>query len=75
MNKFLVPALFVITLSLAIPTSAYAYLDPGTGSVILQLLVAGFLGTIFTLKMWWRSTLSFLGRLFGKNESDHSAGV
>lgn len=33
---------------------AQAYLDPGTGSMILQAVVAGFLGLAFTLRMYWQ---------------------
>lgn len=32
------------------PQPAYAYLDPGTGSYLFQLLIAGFLGSLFFLK-------------------------
>jgi hypothetical protein len=30
----------------------YAYLDPGTGSFLLQILLAGFLGLVFTLRLF-----------------------
>jgi hypothetical protein len=45
-------------LSLA-PVSAYAYIDPGTGSVILQALVAGVLGSMFVIKTYWAKITSF----------------
>jgi len=31
-----------------------AYLDPGTGSFILQVLIAGLLGSMFALKQSWQ---------------------
>lgn len=31
-----------------------AYLDPGTGSMVLQVLLAGLLSTSFFLKSWLR---------------------
>jgi hypothetical protein len=31
----------------------FAYLDPGSGSFILQLLVAGILGGLVALRMSW----------------------
>jgi hypothetical protein len=31
----------------------YAYVDPGTGSYVLQLLLAAFFGLLFTLKVFW----------------------
>ncbi|MBT5483622.1 MAG: hypothetical protein HOH14_05590 [Gammaproteobacteria bacterium] len=42
---------FILLVSLATP--AYAYLDPGTGSLILQGLIAGLAMISFTFKMWW----------------------
>lgn len=41
-----------------------AYLDPGTGSYFLQLIIAGLLGLLFVLKTYWRRIKVFLGRLF-----------
>ena len=38
---------------------ALAYIDPGSGSLLLQGLVAGVLGLGVTLKIYW-------GRLFGR---------
>lgn len=32
---------------------AHAYLDPGTGSFIFQILAASFLGAMATIKIWW----------------------
>ena len=32
---------------------AYAYVDPGTGSYVLQLLLAAFFGLLFTIKVFW----------------------
>lgn len=56
--------------TLAAPSSASAYLDPGTGSMALQLIVAGILGALFTLKMYWRRTKSFIAGIFKRNNSD-----
>jgi hypothetical protein len=30
-----------------------AYLDPGSGSFILQLIIAGALGAIFAIRAYW----------------------
>ena len=37
----------------AIP-QLWGYLDPGTGSMVLQVLLAGLLSTSFFLKSWIR---------------------
>lgn len=34
--------------------SAWAYLDPGTGSMVLQLLLGGIAGAVVILKLYWR---------------------
>ena len=36
---------------------AHAYIDPGTGSLILQGLVAFFVGAAFTLKTFYRERI------------------
>ena len=51
---------------------AQAYMDLGTGSYIFQLLVAGFLGALFALKMYWRSLKTAIRNLFSK---DRNAGT
>lgn len=35
------------------PADAWAYVDPGTGSYLFQLAVAGFLATAYTLRRQW----------------------
>jgi hypothetical protein len=44
----------------------YAYLDPGSGSMFLQLLLGGIAGVAVILKLFWRK---FTG-LFGVGERD-----
>ena len=45
--------LVVSVFLLAWPGNAAAYVDPGTGSYVLQLLIAGLVGSAFTLKIFW----------------------
>ena len=45
---------------------AYAYLDPGTGSYILQLILAGLLGALFMVKTYWRNIKSFIFNIFSR---------
>ncbi len=45
---------------------AYAYLDPATGSYILQLVLAGLLGAALAVKIFWGNLKSFFGKLFSK---------
>ncbi len=48
-----------------------AYLDPGSGSMILQLLVGGLAAMGVALKMYWQRVLSFL-RI--RRDDDESTG-
>jgi hypothetical protein len=50
---------------LLITTPAYAYLDSGTGSMILQGLIAGIAMISLTIKMYW---CKFIG-MFRKQDS------
>jgi len=43
-----------------------AYLDPGTGSFLLQLLAAGVLGGLFVLRASWSKVRNFFLRLMGR---------
>ncbi len=53
--------------SLMLPTPAQAYIDPGTGSVVLQMLIAGALGAAFAVKRFWRKIVSFLSSVFKRS--------
>ena len=61
-------SLFLITLALLAVTtgSAQAYIDAGTGSLILQILVAGFFGSLFALKVFWGRITSRMSRFLSK---------
>ena len=39
------------------------YLDPGSGSYLLQLLIAGILGALFALRLYWRQVKGFFLKL------------
>src|SRR5688572_366564 len=54
--------LWIVTLT-AIPDIAAAYLDPGTGSMILQGLIALIGGTLATAAIYWRAVKRFIRRL------------
>jgi hypothetical protein len=61
-RRFLLVSATVATV--AVSSDAYAYLDPGTGSMILQAVVAGALGSAFAIKMFWQRIVGFFkGRM------------
>ena len=48
---------------LLVAAPAYAYVDPGTGSVILQFVTGGIAGLLILLRLYWRR----LKGLFSRN--------
>ena len=66
LKRLLITCLLVVSLYLAFPPFAYAYLDPGTGSYVFQLLIAGLVGLGFLIKVYWSKIKLFLTHLFSK---------
>lgn len=54
--------LWVLLLSL-ITSPAYAYLDGGTGSVIIQGFLAGIAGFLAMIKLYWHKIKTLFKRL------------
>ena len=49
---------------------AYGYLDPGTGSYILQLIIGGLLGGLFAIGLFWKRVTAFVKRIFKSQKDD-----
>lgn len=48
---------------------AHAYLDPSTGSYVIQMIVAGLLGGLFAVKTFWRNLKSLCGSPVSKKSN------
>jgi hypothetical protein len=55
------------------PDHFLLYIDPGTGSIILQAIVAAVVGGLLFLKYGWHRVLRFFG-LKKSDKNDPSAG-
>jgi hypothetical protein len=42
------------------------YLDPGTGSIIIQAIIAGLFGALFAIKLFWGKIKNLFKNLFSK---------
>jgi hypothetical protein len=51
------------------PPSAHAYIDPGTGSYILQIVIAGIAAGAFAIKLFWRR----IRALFSSNKTSEDS--
>jgi len=61
-GRCLLPSVLAGLLLLA-PTSVFAYLDPGSGSMLLQMLIGGIVAALYTLKLYWRQMKGLFSRL------------
>jgi hypothetical protein len=48
--------------------SVQAYLDPNTGSMALQLLLAGVVGVLATIRLYWSRVKAFVASRQPKRE-------
>ena len=53
----------IILYYLIMPTSARAYIDPGTGSYIVQVVIGVLLGVILSIRIFWIHIISFIKKL------------
>ena len=59
MKTKILPAVYLLIIS----SNAYAYLDPGTGSIIIQGLIAAFLSVALVVKTYWFKVLGFIKKI------------
>lgn len=60
--------LTIIILILALPL--YAYLDPGTGSAIISVVIAAIVSAGVVIKYYWRKIVSFVFKKKPENEDN-----
>ena len=68
--KSLLSLMILAVFSLFFVTRAYAYIDPGTGSMLIQALIGAVAAVSVSIGMFWRHIRSFLDRLFGRNKNE-----
>jgi hypothetical protein len=64
MNKIFILALGLLPTFLE--TRAHAYIDPGSGSFLFQIMVASLVGAGFAVKAHWTRIKTFIKNLFQK---------
>ncbi len=60
------PGIWTAVLLVLAPATAFAYIDPGTGSALVQGVIAALAAVGVTLKLYWHK---FVG-LFGSKKDD-----
>jgi hypothetical protein len=49
-------------------TPAYAYLDPGTGSILLQALIGGIAASVTVVSLYYNRVKAFFAGRFGSKQ-------
>ena len=63
-SRIMIISAVLAIINLSFPSNTYAYLDPGTGSYLIQMLLAALLGGLFAIKLFWRKIRDFFKKLF-----------
>lgn len=72
-------ALLAVTaglIALTWPSLASAYLDPGTGSMILQAVIGAVVGAMITLNLYWTKLKNyFVSKRSGETEPEKDSSA
>ena len=61
--------LFSFFIAVGVSNSAFAYVDPGVGGMLVQLLLGGVAGLVVIMRLYWEKVVNFWRRLCGKASS------
>ncbi len=71
-NKTIITVLVsFIVLELASPPGVDAYIDPGSGSYVVQVVLAAILGGLFAIKIYWKKISDIFRKLFTKKNKEN----
>ena len=70
MKKKINNSIFVIIFSLLFSTNSYAYIDPGSGSIILQAIIAAFAGAGTAITIYQKKVKLFFSKIFKKKDNE-----
>ena len=58
---------------MALTSPAYAYLDPGTGSILLQALIGGVAASVTVVSLYYQRIKAYFSGLSGQTSSKKSS--
>jgi|TARA_B110000259_G_scaffold174681_1_gene209239 hypothetical protein len=70
MKKFFFFLNIFFLVDIFVYSNAFAYIDPGTGSIILQGLIAGIAAAGATISIYWTKIKSFFSKKKKNNKRD-----
>lgn len=73
LRRFLPAVMLAFVTLLTVNGPAYAYIDPGTGGMLLQLLLGGIAGALVVMKLYWHRLRQAVARIFGAQPKPEKA--
>lgn len=67
MGKWVLVVLAIIILHEIAFSNAYAYLDPGSASIFIQLIIGALVGVSITIKIYWVKIKEKISIKFSRN--------
>jgi len=61
--------ILIVGMQFVFSQNALAYLDPGTGSFLFQILLATLIGGLYTIRTFWKNICGYISNIFTKNKS------
>lgn len=72
-KRFIVASVFSVIPFLISTKGTDPYLDPGTGSMVLQVSIGFLFGGLLALKIFWNRIITFFRELFPKGGKHEEA--
>ena len=69
--KNITVAIYVLIYLISTASKAHAYLDPGTGSIILQAILGFIAAAAATISVYWDKFKSFISGIFKKDTKEN----
>jgi hypothetical protein len=69
-KRRVLPVAYVFLLCCIFPRLAYCYIDPGTGSFVLQILMSVVLSVVLALGKFWKNVKQFVAKSFFSPEKE-----
>jgi hypothetical protein len=66
LSGFKAVLIIIVILLFGLIRKAHAYIDPGTGSYIIQVIIGCLMGAAFALKVYWKKVKVYFSNLFSK---------
>jgi hypothetical protein len=55
---------------LFVTIGCFGYIDPGTGSYVIQVILAALVGVPLAVGIFWKKIKTFFGKLFSRDKKE-----